>query len=750
MSCRIKKHLTTLLYFALSCSLCWAQQGNSCFVNPFIGTSNYGTTQPGAVVPAGMVSMSPFNTIPHEGHRVNTDSWCSTPYVWDNVWAIGFTQVNLSGVGCPDFGSLLLMPTTGSLEVDFQKYARQLTNQHAEAGYYSCSIGEVKAEMTATARTTMSRYTFNEGQSNILFNIGQGLTTESGCYANIVSNSEIEGFKIMGDFCYNEPQSVIPVYFVVRTSRPAQTVRYWKRAKVQNGAVKEWSAYSGTYKIYERFKRPMAGDDIGVAFSFNTSDKEQIEVSVGVSYVSIENARLNLDSEHSTFEDVRFRAVAAWDKVLSVVELEGGTHDEQVQFYTALYHNWIHPNILSDVNGEYPEMQSGRTVKMETEEAKLTMFSGWDVYRISPFLASIFYPQRQNQMVRSMMQMYRQSGSLPKFEIAGQEFMVMEGDAALPYLTSCYFLGLTRGVDTEELYQAMLANAMGETVVRGRQEFYDTNHYIPILKQYDNSVSQALEFYIADWSLAQMALELGKRADYEMLMKRAMGYKKYFDPRYGLLKPVEESGRFMDGFNPREGENFAPVNGFHEGTSWNYSFAIPYDIPGLIKMFGNDKRFVDSLQTCFAKGYFDMGNEPDMGYPYLFNYIRGSEWRTQYWVNECLKRYFGNKPGGLPGNDDAGTMSAWQNFAMLGIYPTCPGKSEYTFATPLFDKVIISLDPEYYGKSQLIIEAVNRTPENIYIEKIEVAGKPYRSYFISHNELMNAGIVKIYCTSRHK
>lgn len=434
--------------------------------------------------------------------------------------------------------------------------------------------------------------------------------------------------------------------------------------------------------------------------------------------------------------------------VLKVVR-NGGSYFE-AESITALYHNWIHPNILSDVNGEYPEMQSGRTVKMDSGVEKLSMFSGWDVYRISPFLASIFYPERQNLMVKSMMQMYRQSGSLPKFEIAGQDFMVMEGDAALPYLTACYFLGLTRGIDTEDLYQAMLKNAMGESYVRGKQDFYNENYYMPLRAKYDNSVSQALEYYIADWSLAQFAKSLGKTADAQMLEKRAMGYKRYFDPEYALLRPVLENGKFMEGFNPREGENFAPVNGFHEGTSWNYSFAIPYDVRGLIKMFGSERRFVDSLQTCFTEGYFDMGNEPDMNYPYLFNYVKGAEWRTQFWVNECLSKYFGNRPGGLPGNDDAGTMSAWQNLSMMGIYPPCPGNPEYTFTTPVFDKVTINLDTTYYKNDRLVIEAVNRTPENIYIDKIEVAGRHYRNYFISHTALMNAGSVKIYCTNKPK
>lgn len=722
------------------------------YVNPFIGTSNYGVTQPGPFVPAGMVSMSPFNTIKASGHKIHTEDWCSTPFVYENKWTIGFTQVNLSGVGCPDLGSLLLMPTAGSLEVDYRKHAQTMSNMKASPGYFSTVIGGVRAEMTATERTTRSRYTFDAGQGNILFNIGKGLSTESGGFAKIVGDREIEGYRLMGDFCYGQPQSVVPIYFVVRTDKKPSKINYWKKQPVIAGAAAAWSSTSGKYKVYERYNREIAGDEIGAAFIFNCAQDEQIEVSVGISYVSIENARENLDKEQNnkTFAAIHTEALAKWNKVLDVVKIEGGSFDQKTQFYTALYHNWVHPNILSDVNGQYPAMQSGQTLKTATNKPRMTMFSGWDVYRVTPFLGALLFPERMNDMAKAMMQMYRESGNLPKFEVLSQEFMVMEGDAALPYLTACYFLGLTKDVATEELYQAMLKNALSESPIRGNNEFYNTNYYVPLRAQFDNSVSQAIEFYIADWSLAQMAKSLGHKEQYDLLMARAMGYKKYFDPQYALLRPVLPDGKFMPNFNPREGENFAPVNGFHEGTSWNYSFTIPYDIPGLVKLFGSEKRFVDSLQSCFVNGYFDMGNEPDMGYPYIFSYIKGKEYLTQYWVNECLGKYFGNRPGGLPGNDDAGTMSAWQNLSMMGIYPHCPSKPEYIITTPTFDKVTIALDPNYYTQKELIIEAVNRTTENIYIERIELDGKPFKGYFIAHDKLMNAGRLTIYCTSKPK
>lgn len=727
------------------------EQNPAQYVNPFIGTSNYGTTQPGPIVPGGMVSMSPFNTIPRPEHKVHTDGWCSTPYVFDNTWCIGFTQVNLSGVGCPDMGSLLLMPTVGNLEVDFQKYAAKLYDQTASAGYFSCRVGEDKvlAEMSATRRTTISRYTFNPGQNNILFNIGQGLSTEGGCYVRRVGHREIEGMRIMGDFCYNRPQSVVPIYFVVRVSDTPVKTRYWKKQAQLPDAVASWSQYSNKYKVYEEYTAEMAGNDIGVAFTFNNTEKSQITVSVGISYVSIANARENLDAEQpatKTFKAIHTAAIEEWNKVLSVVSIEGGTEDHKVQFYTSLYHNWIHPNTFSDVNGQYTMMGSNKTGKIEDETERLTMFSGWDVYRLTPFTGALFFPDRQSLMARTMMQMYRENGALPKFEVAGKEFMVMEGDAALPYMTACYFLGLTKGIDTDELYNAMRKNAMNETYVRGNQDFYNKNNYIPWRTKFDNSVSQAIEYYIADWSLAQMAKAIGKEDDYKMLMARAMGYKKYFDKAYGLLRPVQENGKFMEGFNPLEGQNFEPSNGFHEGTSWNYTFSIPYDIPGVIKLFGKTKRFVDSLESCFVKGYFDMGNEPDMSYPYFFSYVKGEEWRTQKWVNYCLDKYFGNRPGGLPGNDDAGTMSAWQMLSMMGIYPACPARPDYVITTPTFDKVTIKLNPDFYSQSELTIEAKNRTEQNIYIERIELDGEPYNSYFIDHQKLTNAKRLTIYCT----
>lgn len=751
----MKKTAFTLLATAFL-QLTASAQNPADYVNPFIGTSNYGATMPGPVVPMGMVSMSPYNTFGMEEHKIHTDAgWCSTPFVYENKYVAGFTNVNLSGVGCPDFGSLLLMPTTGEVKVAAAEYCSTVSDQKAEAGYYSANIDRygVKAEMTTTERTSLSRYTFPAGNSNILFNIGLGLTNESGGMAKIVSDREIEGFRIMGGFCYNEPQSIVPVYFVVRLSKPVK-MQYWKKLDRLKGLRHDWDQFSDKYKLYTSYQGSMAGDDIGVAFSFDTEEGEQVEVSVGVSFVSIENARQNLDKEQNgkNFDTIRKEAYDKWNNILGRVKVEGGSDDEKTMFYTALYHTYIHPNILQDVNGEYPAMVSRKVVNSNGRN-HLSMFSGWDVYRINAALMSLIDPQRGNDIAVSLMDMYRQSGNLPKFEIASGEFMVMEGDPAVPYLADLYMRGAIKDVEAEELYEAMRKNSFTEgknNRVRPDNDFYMQHGYVPYLKKYDSSVSQALEYYVADHALARMALALGKKDDYETLMKRVMGYKTYFDKEYCLLRPVHPDGKFMEGFDPKEGENFEPVNGFHEGTSWNYSFYIPYDIKGLAKLMGGNSKFVAHLDKCFDEGHFDMTNEPDMGYPYYYSFFPGNEWRTWERVRQLMREHYKNAPDGLPGNDDTGTMSAWLAFSMMGLYPAVPGVPDYIIGSPLFDTVTIALDKEFYGRDSLTIRTHRESPEDIYIDRITVGGKPFKGFFIDSKKLTEAGVIDIYMSSKHK
>ncbi|QZE13903.1 GH92 family glycosyl hydrolase [Halosquirtibacter laminarini] len=729
-------------------------QDYASFINPFIGTSNYGACYPGAVSPNGMVSVVPYNVTNNDKNKLSTDTgWLSNPFVSDNHFMTGFTHVNLSGVGCPDLGSIILMPTTGKLEVDKNKYGSTYSDQVAKPGYYSTIIDKyrVKAEVSATTRTGISRYTFPKGQSNILLNLGLGLTNESGAYAKIVSPTEIEGSKLLGTFCYHK-DAVFPVYFVVKFSKPAKEKGYFKFQQPLVGPRAKWSSTSGKYKIYRKYYKELAGDNIGTFFTFDTDEDEQIEVKIGVSYVSIENARQNLEVEQDgfNFDKIAKETYSNWNTELSRIKVEGGTKEDKTVFYTALYHILLHPNILQDINGQYPAMESDQ-IKTITDGNRYTVFSLWDTYRnVHPFL-SLVYPEKQRDMVKTMIQMYDESGWLPKWELFGRETYVMEGDPSIPVITDTYLRGI-RGFDIEKAYKAMLKSATTEqkyNPLRPDNDFYLSHGYVPFTSNYDNSVSHALEYYIADWNLSKLASVLGDKKNEKRFAKQAKGYKNYFNKEFNLLVPKKEDGSFIEDFDPKMGENFAPSHGFHEGTSWNYSFYVPHDIKGLIKLYGGNKPFVKRLETCFSEDNFDPANEPDIAYPYLFNYIKGQEWRTQKHIHN-LRKLYTTKAGGIPGNDDTGTLSAWIVYSMMGIYPVCPGDMDYAITTPTFDKVTISLNSSVYSGKTFTIEKSDSNPENPYIQSISWNKKRWKRFFISHQQITKGGVLKIETSKTHK
>ena len=740
--------IPVLVFLLVSSQVLLAKQPAD-WVNPFIGTTNYGATFPGPVLPFGLVSIVPFNVAPLEGNEYsNTDDWCSNPYVYNNTMMTGFTHVNLSGVGCPDLGSIILMPTMGELEVDHRKYATSMSNEIAKAGYYSAHLDRynIDAEASVTHRSGISRYTFNEtGQANILLNLGHGLTNESGAMVRMVSDKEIEGYKLLGTFCYHE-EAVFPVYFVAKFSKPADRRGYWKKQPRLPGHRHNWSTTSGQYKVYETYHREMAGDDIGTWFTFDVKAGESIEVQVGVSYVSIANARDNLNAEQDGFslEKVAQDAFNKWNEKLSAIEVEGGTDDDKVMFYTALYHMLIHPTIFNDVNGEYPAMESPETATIANGK-RHTVFSLWDTYRTVHPMLTLVFPQNQTDMINSMLMMYDEHGWLPKWELYSRETHVMQGDPALIVIADSWLRGL-QDFDIEKAYEGMIKSATtgGEhNLIRPGNDFYAEHYYLPFLEPFDNSVAQALELYVADYSLSQLARQLGRQNDYEKFYRRSLGYKKYFDPDYGLLRPVMPDGTFMPGFDPVQGENFESVHGFHEGSSWQYSFAIPHDIEGLIRLHGRQK-FVERLEHVFNEELYDMGNEPNMGYPYLFNFVEGEEWRTQKHVRSIINTYFGAGPDGLPGNDDTGTMSAWLMYGMMGFYPITPGKPVYTLSSPVFDTITIHLDPNYFDNEKIVIETVNNSPENIYIQRMQLGGQDLVNYTIAHQDLVDKGHLRIF------
>ena len=752
----IKRHLLGAALAIAAALPAQAQTGSADYdpvdyVNPFIGTTNYGTTNPGAVCPQGMMSVVPFNVMGAvEGNRDKDSRWWSTPYEHNNVFFTGYAHVNLSGVGCPELGSLLLMPTTGELEVDYMKYGSHYTDEQASPGYYSNILTKygIKTEVTATPRTGRARFTFPEGKGNILLNLGEGLTNESGATVRFVNDREIEGSKLLGTFCYN-PQSVFPIYFVMRIDKQPGDRGYWKKMRPMTVEA-QWDSTAGTRKIYTSYLKEMSGDDIGTWFTFDTREGETIEVSIGVSFVSIENARENLEAEQAgrTFDDLRQAARTAWRNDLSRILVEGGTDDQRTVLYTALYHFLIHPNILNDINGEYPAMESNEI--LTTQGRRYTVFSLWDTYRNVHQLMTLLFPDRQLDMVRTMIDMYREHGWLPKWELYGRETLTMEGDPAIPVIVDTWMKGL-RDFDLETAYEAMRKSATApgaENLMRPDADDYFNLGYVPLREQYDNSVSHALEYYIADFSLSRLAAALGKKEDAKLFYERSLGYRHYFCPEYGTLRPKLPDGTFYAPFNPEQGANFEPCPGFHEGSAWNYTFYVPHDIPGLTRLMGGRKAFIDKLQHVFDAGLYDPANEPDIAYPYLFSYFKGEEWRTQKLVKELLAKYFKAAPDGIPGNDDTGTMSAWAIFSMLGFYPDCPGLPEYTLTAPTFDKVTIQLDTRYYPQKELVITTVRPTSDANYIKGIKVGGKAYKGFRISHDQWVNAGQVEFILQER--
>ncbi|RHJ81907.1 GH92 family glycosyl hydrolase [Parabacteroides sp. AM08-6] len=747
----MKKQLITIL---LCCGAitALAQQPVE-YVNPFIGTSNYGTTNPGAICPQGMMSVTPFNVMGSKSNKFDKDSqWWSTPYSADNHFFTGYAHVNLSGVGCPDLGSLLLMPTTGPLIVDYKEYGSEYRDEVAHPGYYSNILTKyaIKTEATASMRTGLIRFTFPKGEGNILLNLGEGLTNETGATVRMVSDTEIEGSKLLGTFCYN-PQAVFPIYFVMKVSKAPKQIGYWKKQREMKGPEADWDIYSGKYKLYTKYTREMSGDDIGVWFTYDTDENEVIEVKMGVSFVSIENARLNMNTEQPdfNFDKVRAAASAMWNNDLSRVRVEGGTQDDKTIFYTAMYHLLIHPNIIQDVNGEYPMMESLKVG--HTTGNRYTVFSLWDTYRNVSTLMTLLYPEKQLDIIRTMIDMYKESGWLPKWELYGRETLTMEGDPSIPYIVDAYRRGL-RDYDVETAYEAMRKGATtpGEfNLLRPDNNDYMSKGYVPLREQYDNSVSHALEYYIADWNLSLLADALGKKEDAKLFRERAMGYKHYYSKEFGTLRPILPDGTFYSPFDPKQGENFEPSPGFHEGNAWNYTFYVPHDINGLAKLMGGQKPFVDKLQMVFDKGYYDMANEPDIAYPYLFSYFKGEAWRTQKLVRELLSKYYHNAPNGLPGNDDTGTMSTWAIFSMMGFYPACPGDLDYVLTSPTFNKVTILLDKKFYPKGELVIESQHQTPQDIYIKEITADGKKLKGYTISQKDLVNAGTLRFILKDTH-
>ena len=684
--------------------------GNARYVDPFIGTGGAGNTFPGAVVPWGMVSVSP-----------HTDLASPSGYHYGRPHLYGFGHVHLSGTGCPDLGNILLMPTTGPLQTAEDAYKSAFTGESAEPGYYKVDLTTygVRAEMTATARAGLSRYTFPAcaGDARILVDVSHGLTECRAAQVTIVSPTEVEGWNVSGNFCSAGNRQA--VYFVAQLSKPASAFGTWNGA----GAGREGEQY---------------GTDVGAYCEFTTAQGEAVLVRVGISYVSIANARLNLQAEIPDwdFERARRAAFDEWDRELSRVEVEGGTRQQRTAFYTALYHVLIHPSIFSDVNGEYVTMGRAGTRRAEGY-TRYHVYSLWDTYRnVHPFL-TLVYPERQLDMVKTMVEQYRESGWLPKWELAANETYVMVGDPAVTVIADTYVKGL-RGFDAEAAYEAALKGATAKENNPLRRELaeYLERGYVPFkaLGWDAGAASITLEYCHQDWALAQMAAALGREGERQALTKRASFYSNLYDEQTGFLRARRRDGSYLEPFDPVHG-----WRGYTEGNAWQYAFFVPHDPAGLASLMGGQDRFVSRLQECFDRGQFVLWNEPDMAYPYLFTYMNAEAWRTQREVRAALSRHFGASPDGVPGNDDAGATSAWYVFSAMGFYPACPGSTLYQVGSPLFDSVTIRLNPAFYPGERFVVKAQGNGPDSVYVQSAALDGRPYERPHLDHGDLVKGG-----------
>ena len=698
-----------------------AQKDYTKYVNPFIGTGGHGHTFPGAALPFGMVQLSP---------DCDTQGWdwCSGYHYSDNS-IIGFSHTHLSGTGCGEYGDILFMPTTGNPIFEPGTKANPENgyrskfdhkNEIAKAGYYSVLLDKynVKAELTVTKRTGFHKYTFPESDlSNIIIDLKHGIQDRTrDTKIEIVNNTAVQGYRRSVGWANDHT-----VYFVAEFSKPFKTYGIFtdnkKLEKIKSDNGKELKAY----------------------LQFSTKKDEAVLVKVGISSVSIEGAKKNLQTELPgwDFEKACAEASGEWNRELSKIEVEGGSETEKTNFYTAMYHAMVQPNTLSDVDGSYFGMD--RKVHNIKDADIYTVFSLWDTFRAAHPLYTIIDRKRTLDMVNSLLAKYDESGLLPVWELASNETGCMIGYHSIPVIAEAYFKGI-RGFDVEKAFTAMKKSAEQDHL---GLEAYKEMGFISAERE-SESVSKTLEYAYDDWCIARMAKELGKEEDYKKFSLRAKSYVNVFDPSCTLMRP-KRNGRWVVPFDP-----YAVSGDYTEANSWQYSFFVPHDLKGLISLLGGEDKLSSKLDELFTTepkltgriqsditglvGQYAHGNEPSHHMAYLYNFA-GDAWKTQHRVRDIMSKLYFDKPDGLCGNDDCGQTSAWYVLSALGFYPVTPGDTKYIIGSPIFDKVTINLEN---GK-KFVIRGNNNSEKNIYINSAAMNGKDYKNSFIDYNDVLNGG-----------
>lgn len=679
------------------------------YVNPFIGTGGHGHTYPGATMPFGMMQLSPDTRL---------DGWdgCSG-YHYSDDEIYGFSHTHLSGTGVSDYGDILLMPTNkqvfnnGADGKEGYKSKFSHKREVAEPGFYKVHLEDtnIDVELTVSKRSGVHKYSFpsSENQFVILDLLHRDKVLDA--KINRISDTELSGFRFSEAWAKDQR-----LFFSIKTSHPFSDVLQSPEKEGVQGAQK-------------------------IALKFINPNNEAIIIKIGVSAVDIEGAKKNLKGEigNQTFEEVKKIAQDFWEKQLEKIVIEDKNKDNKINFYTSMYHVSIAPNLYQDVDGRYRGMDN--EIHKSVGFDYYTVFSLWDTYRAAHPLYTIIEQEKTNDFINTFLAKYDEGGIMPIWDLAANYTGCMIGYHAVPVIADAYLKGI-RNYDVEKAFTAMKHSATRDKL---GLDSYKNFGFIPVEKE-SESVSKTLEYAYDDWSIAQMAKSLGKENDYKTYSERAQYYKNVFDPSTQFMR-----GRFRNTwfspFDPYE-VNF----NYTEANSWQYSFYVPQDISGFIKLLGGKQQLENQLDKLFTAedktsgshqvditgliGQYAHGNEPSHHMAYLYDFVN-KPFKTQEKVRQILTELYTNTPDGISGNEDCGQMSAWYIFSSLGFYPVTPGSNQYIIGSPLFEKATINLEN---GKV-FTVEAKNNSSENKYIKSVKLNGNNYEFSYINHSDIINGG-----------
>ncbi|MBN1946498.1 MAG: GH92 family glycosyl hydrolase [Bradymonadales bacterium] len=704
-------------------------------VNPLIGTGAYGAgvgnTFPGAAMPFGMVKVSP-DTQTFNGARLAA-LHCAG-YRYEDSHIEGFSHTHLQGTGIPDYGSILFMPAasmdaTKTNETGYRAPFDHLT-ERTSPGYYSVEVGDpaIRVELTASLRSARHRYRYPAGMEPwVIIDLGhtlEGGTCTAGEILLLPEEARAEGWMTQNGG-FSGRYGGLTTYFSARFDTAWEQAGTWHDGVLSDGSTGNSGERVGSYLRF-----PQAGE----------GDDTFLQAAVGISFVSVEQARQNLEAEIPgfDFEATRQAAEEAWEEALSVVEVSGGTQDQLVIFYTSLYHALMMPTLFSDASGLY--LGFDRELHQADGFLYYTDFSLWDTYRTLHPLLTLLFPDRQRDMIVSLIRMYQQGGYFPKWPQGAGYTNCMVATSADIVVADSYLKGIT-DFDAALAFEGLQATADGPTTAgsgyEGREHIseYLELGYVPA-DLANNSVSLTLEFSYDDFALAQLAEALGRPEDANRYRERATSYRNVWDPRVDFFRARMTDGSFIEYFRPT-----VWASEYTEGNAWHYRFFVPHDVAGLIELFGSRAALVDELEIFFGNStgwallpdlFYWHGNEPDLHSAFVF-VEAGRPDRAQYWSRWVLQELYRNRHDGLPGNEDAGTLSAWYVFAALGFYPV-PATDRYLVGSPLFNRVRLHLPGGTFELS-----APEASDQRLFIQSARLNDEPLERPWLFHHEIAQGG-----------